>query len=110
MSFESGWFDVLNHPPHHMARWNLAAYRKLAEILGVKMQHFAPRNRPLKQALQLFSLQNHGPNAKVSRAALLKDVLLRAPQFLAGWHQMRQRARHHENGGTDLILVEFTAP
>lgn len=110
MSFERGWFDVLNHPPHHMARWNLAAYRRLAEILGVKMRHFAPRNRPLKQALQLFCLQRYGPNVRVPRAVLMKDLLLRAPQFLAGWHQMRQRARSHENGGTDLILVEFTAP
>jgi SAM-dependent methyltransferase len=110
MSFEHDWFDVLNHPPHHMARWNLVAYRKLAEILGVKMRHFAPRNRPLKQALQLFCLQRYGPNVKVPRAVLLKDLLLRAPQFLASWRQMNQRARSHENGGTDLILVEFTAP
>jgi SAM-dependent methyltransferase len=110
MSFEHDWFDVLNHPPHHMTRWNLAAYRKLAEILGVKMRHFAPRNRPLKQTLQTFCLKTYGPNVKVPRAVLLKDLLLRAQPFLAAWRQMRQRARGHENGGTDLILVEFTAP
>ena len=110
MSFEGGWFDVLNHPPHHMTRWNLAAYRKLAEILGIKMRHFAPRNRPLKQTLQTFCLKTYGANVKVPRAVLLKDLLLGARQFLAAWRQMRQRTRGHENGGTDLILVEFTAP
>ena len=110
MSFERDWFDVLNHPPHHMARWNLAAYRKLAEILGVKMRHFTPQNRPLKQALQTFRLKTYGPNVNVARATLLKDLLLRAPQFLAAWRQLRQRARSHENGGGDLILVEFTVP
>ncbi len=110
MSFESNWFDVLNHPPHHMTRWNLAAYRKLAEIFGVKMRHFAPRNRPLKQALQLFRLQTYGPNVQVARPVLLKDLLRRAPQFLAGWRQLRQRARQQENGGSDSILVEFTVP
>ena len=36
MSFESDWFDILNHPPHHMTRWNLAAYRRLAEMTGAK--------------------------------------------------------------------------
>jgi hypothetical protein len=98
----------MNHPPHHMTRWNLAAYRKLAEILGVKMRHFAPRNRSLKQALETFRLKAHGPNVNVSRAALLKDLLFRAPQFFAGWRQLRKRARSHENGGADLILIEFT--
>jgi len=110
MSFESEWFDVLNHPPHHMARWNLAAYRKLAELLGVKMRHFAPRNRPLKQALQCFRLKTYGPNVVVSRAALLKDIARRLPAFLAGWRKVSRRAARHENRGADLILVEFTLP
>ena len=110
MSFEADWFDVLNHPPHHMARWNLAAYRKLAEIFGVKMRHFAPRNRPLKQALQLFRLKTYGPNVSVSQATLMKDILLRAPSFFGGWKKMSSRAASHENGGADLILVEFTVP
>lgn len=110
MSFEAEWFDVLNHPPHHMARWNLAAYRKLAEICGVKMRHFAPRNRPLKQALQTFRLKTYGPNVAVPRAVLLKDLLRHAPQFLSGWQKLSQRSARHENGGSDLILVEFTVP
>jgi len=106
MSFERDWFDVLNHPPHHMLRWNLAAYRRLAEILGVGMRHFAPRNRPLKQALQTFRLKTYGPNVKVSRAELLKDLLFHAPQFLALWWRLSRRAR--KNDGADLVLVEFT--
>ena len=108
MSFERDWFDVLNHPPHHMLRWNLAAYRRLAEILGVGMRHFAPRNRPLKQALQAFRLKAYGPNVKVPRAVLLKDLLLHAPSFLASWRRLSQRARNHDNNGADLVLVEFT--
>jgi len=110
MSFESGWFDVLNHPPHHMARWNLAAYDKLAEMLGVKMRHFAPPNHALKQALQVFRLKTYGPNVPVPRATLMKDLLLHAPQFFTDWIKLGARARGHELGGADLILVEFTAP
>ena len=110
MSFEADWFDVLNHPPHHMARWNLAAYRKLAEIFGVKMRHFAPNNRSLKQALQLFRLKTYGPNVNVTRAIFWKDILLHAPSFLGGWKKLSARAASHDNGGSDLILVEFTVP
>jgi SAM-dependent methyltransferase len=110
MSFERDWFDVLNHPPHHMTRWNLAAYQKLAKILGVKMRHFAPRNRPLKQALQTFRLKTYGPNAKVPRPTLLKDLLLHGPRAVSDWIKLRARARGHELDGSDLILVEFTIP
>jgi SAM-dependent methyltransferase len=110
MSFERDQFDVLNHPPHHMTRWNLAAHRKLAEILGVKLRHFAPRTRPLKQALQSFMLKAYGPNVDVPRAVLLKDLLFHAPQFLAGWRRLRERARSHEIGGADVILIELTNP
>jgi hypothetical protein len=93
-----------------MARWNLAAYRKLAEILGVKLRHFAPRNYPLKQALQLFRLKNYGPNVEISRTKLLKDILLQAPSFCADWRKLARRAARHDNGGCDLILVELTVP
>ncbi|HEX5398092.1 MAG TPA: class I SAM-dependent methyltransferase, partial [Verrucomicrobiae bacterium] len=110
MSFEHDVFDVLNHPPHHMTRWNLAAHRRLAEILGVKLRHFMPRTRPLKQALQSFMLKTWGPNVTASRAMLIKDLLFQAPQFLAGWWRLRKRARSHAIGGADVILIEFTNP
>jgi len=108
MSFEHDWFDVLNHPPHHMARWNLRSYQKLADILKVKMRHFAPRTHPLKQAWQQFRLKQYGPNRNVSRAKLLSDLGLNFPKFLAEWRRLQRRAKEHPVDGSDLILVEFT--
>ena len=108
MTFESDWFDVLNHPPHHMTRWNLTSYQKLAELLNLKMRHFAPTVHPLKQALQLFRLKLYGPNRAISRAKLVTDLIRHAPRFLADWRRLQRRARQHENGGSDLILVELT--
>lgn len=110
MSFEQDWFDVLNHPPHHMTRWNLRAYQKLAELLGLQMRHYAPASRPLKQALQAFGLRHYGPHARVPRPRLLKDLLLHAPQFLGAWRHFSTRAATHENGGSDLIMIEFILP
>ena len=110
MSFEQDWFDVLNHPPHHMTRWNLRAYQKLAEILGVQIRHYAPPAHPVKQALQAFRLRHYGPHVKVSRPRLLKDLLRFAPQFLGAWKHFRARVAAHENGGSDLIMIEFIRP
>jgi SAM-dependent methyltransferase len=110
MSFETEWFDIMNHPPHHMGRWNLAAYRRLADILEVKLRHFSPPSSPLRQALQLFKLKIYGPNVSIRRSTLIKDLLLYLPMFLAEWKQLSQRTKHHENGGSDVILVELTAP
>ena len=110
MSFESDWFDVQNHPPHHMTRWNPAAYRQLAKILGVTMRPLAPPARPFRQALQKLCLQLHGPNVFVPREVLLKDLLRHGPRFLAHWWRLAARARRHELRGADLILVEFTVP
>lgn len=107
MSFEQDWFDVMNHPPHHMTRWNLAAYRKLAELLGVGLRSYAPHTSPLKQALQLFQLKQYGPNVPVSRGRLLKDLLPVVPQFIRTWRQMAARVRDHGNNGADVILVEL---
>ena len=55
-------------------------------------------------------LKTYGPNVNVSRAVLLKDVLSHAPQFLAGWRRLHERARSHEIGGADVILIELTHP
>lgn len=109
MSFEQDWFDVMNHPPHHMTRWNLRSYQKLAEILGVQMRHHVPATHPLKQALQTFRLIHYGPHRQTSRGGQLGDLLLHAPQFLTLWRRLGSRAGRHEAGGSDLILVELIA-
>ncbi len=40
MSIESDWFDPLNHPPHHMTRWNERAYQELARRLNMSIRLF----------------------------------------------------------------------
>jgi 2-polyprenyl-3-methyl-5-hydroxy-6-metoxy-1,4-benzoquinol methylase len=108
MSFESGWFDILNHPPHHMTRWNLAAYQRLAEMVGAKMCFFAPPSRAEQRALNVFRLQQYGPNCRVSKGRLLKDLLQRLPSFLRLYQEQIKRARNSPVGGADVILVELT--
>jgi SAM-dependent methyltransferase len=103
MSFETDWFDVLNHPPHHMTRWNLRAYQRLAEMLGVKMRYFVPPSGALRRALNVFCLLHYGPNRFFGNAGMLKDLFLHFPEFARHY---RKQARRRPIGA-DLILVEL---
>jgi len=105
---EGAWFDVLNHPPHHLTRWNLAAFRKLAAIVGVDMRYFAPAPQVFRQALQAFRLRKYGPHVKGSRWAVLGNLFEQAPQFMALWWRLMQRSRRHVLSGADSILIEFS--
>lgn len=105
MSFEAGWFDVLNHPPHHMTRWNLRAYGRLAEMLGVKMRYFAAPSSALRRALNVFCLLHYGPNRFFGKARMLKDLCRHFPEFARHYRKQIQRKPVE----ADLILVELTA-
>ena len=109
MSFEADWFDVLNHPPHHLTRWNLHSYRRLADILGLQIRCFFPPSALLKQALMTFRLLQYGPHRKVRATELLSDALRRLPVLLRAFRAQLERGRR--NGGTtaDVVLVELTA-
>jgi SAM-dependent methyltransferase len=105
MSFEGDWFDIMNHPPHHMTRWNLAAYERLAEILGVKMRWLVPPSSALRRTLNAFRLAQYGPERPVTKMTLSKDLLLHLP-MVARLHQKQRRRRP----GADVILIELTVP
>jgi SAM-dependent methyltransferase len=110
MSFESVWFDVMNHPPHHLTRWNLKAYRRLADILGVKMRHYVPPCPPLQNTMGAFRLKQYGPHRHVGKKIFLKDLLLNFNEFLMCYRTQRQRARTNGANGANTILVEFIVP
>lgn len=110
MAVEDNWFDVLNHPPHHMTRWNLNAYRKLADILGVTLRYFAPAPGIGGQARLAFRVKRFGPTVKLDKMQMLCAIAKNAPQYLAVWWRLYRRSRQHVLGGADSILIEFTVP
>jgi 2-polyprenyl-3-methyl-5-hydroxy-6-metoxy-1,4-benzoquinol methylase len=106
MSFEAEWFDILNHPPHHLTRWNRRAYTELATQLGCTLRLFYPPTSLLRDTFKLFHLLRHGP-ASVGRQTLLREALVH-PVQLAGClnaqiQHRRRQAPHH----ADVILVEL---
>jgi 2-polyprenyl-3-methyl-5-hydroxy-6-metoxy-1,4-benzoquinol methylase len=106
MSFEAYWFDIMNHPPHHLTRWNLAAYRRLAATLGFSMRYFAPRFSGLKKAISAFRFSQYGfPHGNAVKAKLLQDLLLHFSTFARFYRdQLKRPAEVH----ADVILIEFT--
>jgi 2-polyprenyl-3-methyl-5-hydroxy-6-metoxy-1,4-benzoquinol methylase len=108
MSNESERFDVLNLPPHHLTRWNLKAYQRLATTLGVKMRYFTPPGGAAKRALRAFWNSQHAPNQSISKVTLLMDLTRHFPSYLRWYRKHRKRERNHHGIGADVILVEFT--
>lgn len=102
MSFETAWFDIMNHPPHHMTRWNLASYQKMAAILNFKLRYYFPKTFSVRQAIRAWKLKNGGPfgNAPFS--------FLKSRDFLMLWKKLYLRSKNHPLHGADTILVELS--
>lgn len=103
MSFEVDWFDVMNHPPHHLGRWNLKAYQKLADMLGATMRYFVPPAPALRRALGAFRLREFGQHAPAGRKELLGGIARHPLRFTRD--VLRQVAR--KPIAADVILVEL---
>jgi len=108
MSTETDHFDILNHPPHHITRWNLAAYSRLAKMVGAKMRYYIPPGGALKRALKSFWISFHAPNEPIGKLKLLTDLMQHFPVFLRHYKKHREREQSHHGIGADVILVELT--
>ncbi|MDP3000274.1 MAG: class I SAM-dependent methyltransferase [Bryobacterales bacterium] len=109
MYFERNWHDPLNHPPHHLTRWNETAYAALASQLRLKLELSMPRARgTLSRALAAAKLLAHGPNHGPRNAVstVFSHPLTFAREFL------QQSARHRVNGmvAPNVILARFRSP
>ncbi len=108
MSFETDWFDVMNHPPHHLGRWNISSYRHLAKLLGLNVRfHFPKARSAFFRALHSFRLIHLGVHRHINKVVLIGLILRRLPSFLQLWR--RQCGRQTIDGATsaDVILVEL---
>jgi SAM-dependent methyltransferase len=106
MHFESHWFDVQNHPPHHLTRWNLDAYKKLAGILNLDMSYRMPSASSwFSRSLRTFRMARHGLHTRFAKPRLLLDMTLH-PRFAASVLKAQwKRARIEGYPAGDSILV-----
>jgi 2-polyprenyl-3-methyl-5-hydroxy-6-metoxy-1,4-benzoquinol methylase len=109
MDFELDWFDVLNHPPHHMGRWNLKSYKKIAEILGLKLEVFMPEYQGiLKSAVLSFKFSMYDIEKFESKKKILRAVLLHPFKFLEHLNKQSKRTKISGKTASNVILVKFT--
>lgn len=106
MPFESVWFDPQNHPPHHMTRWNVAAYRRMAELLAMDAEfHFSKPSGLVRSLYWSWRLRILGgpfvrPGIRHWRQIAWETFRLpyTAWQFARGW-------RRSDSPGSDGVLV-----
>ena len=109
MDFELDWYDVLNHPPHHMGRWNLKSYKKIAQILGLKLEVFMPEYQGLlKSAVLSFKFSMYGTKKIESKMEISRAILLHPLKFLNHLKKQSKRTKISGKSASNVILVKFT--
>jgi SAM-dependent methyltransferase len=107
MYFESRWFDPLNHPPHHLTRWNARSLAALAGQCGrhARLRMPAPLGR-LARARYALAIGRLGPHWSRRRGWRLLP-LLHPLQFMAELGRQGRRDRVGGRAAADVVLVEL---
>lgn len=109
MSYESRWYDPLNHPPHHLSRWNFKSYNKLAELLNLNMRvHFPEASPALKRTLEVFNFRLNGFKNFYSRKKLYTYLLANPKAFFSELKKQKERIQIQGKTVSNVILVEYT--
>lgn len=108
MSLEVDWFDSLNHPPHHLTRWNQSSYEKLAKVCQTHLRLLMPGCPDAwTRALASNAATHGGKGALESLGHQRWHAALHPFNF---WrHRHLQQQREFVNGRTaaDVVLAEF---
>lgn len=108
MSFETGWFDPLNHPPHHMTRWNARAYQEAATQLGLDVRLRMPKAfNPLRRAKDAIILRKFGTRGAPSKLGILWALFGNPMLLLSEIRKQRSRERLGGFCAADVVLAEF---
>ena len=110
MSFETSWFDPLNHPPHHMTRWNLKSYNELAKQIGLKAEFIMPpASKLIDRVLSTLNYAWNSPAKLVGRKAILLAALSKPHVTLTEIFRQLNRERLNNQVAADVVLVELKA-
>ena len=108
MTFEYNWFDPLNHPPHHLTRWNVDSYKALAEILNCCVEFSFPSPGSIFQRAQTsLKIRWFGPNSSVSGKKFAKKFLMTPNESISEIFQQMKREKVNGQVAPNVILVKF---
>lgn len=108
MYFEHAWFDPLNHPPHHLTRWNRQALEALAAHSGARARLTLPLPYvALNRARYTLAVHYLGRRWYLRPRRWRVLPLLHPLHFLAEWRRQHQRERINGRAAADVVLVEL---
>lgn len=108
MCYESVWFDPLNHPPHHMTRWNFKAYEELAKKLGMSIRfHFPAAQSLFQRTIRAISFNLNGFQLFISKKQILLYVLKNPLAFFREYNYQKQRVKMFNRYAADVVLAEL---
>jgi 2-polyprenyl-3-methyl-5-hydroxy-6-metoxy-1,4-benzoquinol methylase len=64
MTFEKFWFDIMNHPPHHMLRLNRKSYESIAKKYDLKVKFLYNSNSIISDFVSSLKLKYDGSFAE----------------------------------------------
>ncbi len=106
LPFEAGWFDVQNNPPHHLTRWNVAAYRSLAMKLNQDVDfHFGPTSSFTRVWLNTCALNSYGPHVSIGAARKIMAVIRNPLRAWALARALRSSWNSVDCPGAECVLV-----
>jgi SAM-dependent methyltransferase len=108
MSFEGRWFDPLNHPPHHMTRWNRRSYEELARQLGLTARFIMPSATSVTyRVAESFNLALNGPQGMQDRRTILARAAGTPGELVREVIRQLRHPRMNGRTASNVILVEF---
>jgi 2-polyprenyl-3-methyl-5-hydroxy-6-metoxy-1,4-benzoquinol methylase len=107
MFFECAWFDVLNHPPHHLTRWTTSAYRALAKELNLSIDFAFPEPTTLARQISVTSnLVNFGPRLNPGRIRKLTAIMLHPFRTLkVATALLKQKKKNPETQWNSVLVI-----
>lgn len=108
MFYESQWFDPLNHPPHHMTRWNQHALAALArQIKGEAQLYMPPALSLTARARMALCIVYQGPRWYLHRRRALLVPLQHPLRYLRELFVQARRDKVNAQAASDVVLAEI---
>lgn len=105
MYFESIYFDVLNHPPHHMSRWNKKAFSYAGKLLNMKVKCYCSERISFFQRMQITLGLNGVIDPYVGKKKFLFAIGCHFPLFVKLFAKQFVYSFSPERCGTTLLTT-----
>lgn len=108
MSFETSWFDPLNHPPHHLTRFTSKSLLELAKSTNLNVNiTSSPSKSSLKNTINTLKLLQYGPLKSIDKMSLFLLSLSDLDVFIREFTKQRKRFKTQGRLAGDTFLASF---